>query len=381
MSTSTKPDFQEAVSQLGEAVRAKKCWPCGCLRSSLESIQRALPDGSKPRELSAVLQSAEEKLQAVKYDCLGCQVCYPAIAVNALNVDVDACPTDDVEERNGWPPLPGSYTTLRYQAPVAVCTLTNEALTEAIAAKLPEDVAIVGTLQTENLGIERIVLNTLANPHIRFLVLCGADTQQAVGHLPGQSLVALAQSGVDERMRIIDAHGRRPRLPNVSSEAVAHFRKTVEVIDLIGVADSEPILEAVAEAAHRNPGPAQPFAPERTVRRITGSLPDRMVSDPSGYLVIYPDRPRGLLLLEHYQNNGVLDLVIEGRTAPELYSAAIANALLSRLDHAAYLDRELARAERALTTDEPYVQDHAPEQKEPAEGNGCGCGPSCGDSQ
>jgi tetrahydromethanopterin S-methyltransferase subunit A len=238
VSATTKPSFQQAVSQLREAVRAKKCRRCGCLRSSLEAIQRAFPKGSESRELTAVLQSAEEKLQAVKYDCLGCSVCYPAIAVNALNVGVDACPTDDVEEQDGWPPLPGSYTILRYQASVALCTLTNEILTEAIAAKLPEEVAIVGTLQTENLGIERIVLNTLANPHIRFLVLCGADTQQAVGHLPGQALVALAQSGVDERMRIIGARGRRPHLPNLSAEAVGYFRKTVEVIDLIGAGDS-----------------------------------------------------------------------------------------------------------------------------------------------
>ena len=41
---------------------------------------------------------------------------------------------------------------------------------------------------------------------------------------------------------------------------------------------------------------------------------------------------------------------------------AIERVLLTRLDHAAYLGRELARAEHALSSGEAYVQDAAPEQ-------------------
>jgi len=40
-------------------------------------------------------------------------------------------------------------------------------------------------MHTENLGIERLITNILANPEIRFLILCGEDTQKAVGHLLG----------------------------------------------------------------------------------------------------------------------------------------------------------------------------------------------------
>ncbi len=47
-----------------------------------------------------------------------------------------------------------------------------------------------------------------------------------------------------------------------------------------------------------------------------------------------------------------------------LYSTVIEASLISRLDHAAYLGRELARAENALKTVENYVQDRA---------SGCGC--------
>jgi tetrahydromethanopterin S-methyltransferase subunit A len=55
----------------------------------------------------------------------------------------------------------------------------------------------------------------------------------------------------------------------------------------------------------------------------------------------------------------VLDCVIEGATPSALYATAIERGLVTRLDHAAYLGRELARAEQSLRTGEPYVQDRA----------------------
>lgn len=57
----------------------------------------------------------------------------------------------------------------------------------------------------------------------------------------------------------------------------------------------------------------------------------------------------------------MLDAIVEGKTAAELYVPAVEHGLVSRLDHAGYAGRELARAEHALLTGEPYVQDRAPE--------------------
>ena len=50
----------------------------------------------------------------------------------------------------------------------------------------------------------------LADPFIRFVVVCGADSRQMVGHLPGQSLIALAHQGTNAERRIIGAKGKRP---------------------------------------------------------------------------------------------------------------------------------------------------------------------------
>lgn len=383
------PDADEATKQLKEAAAAKKCWQCGCLRSSLRAIEEAYPAAARPEVLARVVELARSRLSDVKYDCLGCEVCWPALAINAMGVEGDACPSDPAPAREGWLPLPGAYTVLRYLAPVAVCTLTDESLMKTLVVAAGVEIAVVGTMQTENLGIERLMENTLANPNIRFVVLCGADSRQAIGHLPGQSLVALARSGVDERMRIIGAQGKRPVLRNVSREAVEHFRRTVEVVDLIGETSVPQILGAVKECAAKNPGPAELFAGMRSVATVAGYLPQRMVSDPAGYFVIFPDCGRRLLMLEHYRNDGVLDVVIEGRTSAELYIPAIEKGLVSRLDHAAYLGKELARAEQALSAGGSYVQDAAPERQTPAqvanehstEPAACGCGSSCGDNK
>lgn len=383
---STNAAREEAARQLREAAVAKKCWPCGCLHDSLRGIERAFPEAERPPVIDAAVRAARERLTEVRYDCLGCEVCYPALAINALNreggehaVEAAACPIERAEERLGWPPLPGSYTVLRYQAPVAVCTLTDDRLATAVEREAGPELSIVGTLQTENLGIERLIVNVLANPNIRFLAVCGADSRQVIGHLPGQSLVALARSGLDDRSRILAARGKRPVLRNIRPEAVEHFRRTVKVVDLVGNADVSAVLYAAGDCAGRNPGPAEPFAPERVVTTVAGYLPPRMTPDPAGYVVIDVDRPRRLLSLEHYRTDGVLDTVITGRTAAELYVPAIEKELVSRLDHAAYLGRELSRAERALLTGERYVQDAAPEYGTPTLPE-CACASSRGDT-
>lgn len=373
------PGAAKATSELREAAAAKKCWRCGCLHSTLKAVDEEIAPEARPAPLNEVIADARSKLVDVEYDCLGCEVCWPANAVNALGIEGEACPAEPVQTQEGWPPLPGSYAVLRYHAPVAVCTLSDSTLAEAIAQSNDSVTAIVGTMFTENLGIERLIENVLANPNIRSLIVCGEDSGQQIGHLAGQSLVALSRNGVDERMKIIGASGKRPRMKNLSIEAIDHFRANVEVIDMVNNSDLSAIRERAARSAANNPGPARPFSSHKAVQRVQGHIPEKMVSDPAGYFVVYPDRARKRLLLEHYQNNGVLDILIEGSTASELYFPVIERGLISRLDHAAYLGRELARAERTLSNDEPFIQDAAPERTSHKAPQSCGCHGNCGD--
>jgi tetrahydromethanopterin S-methyltransferase subunit A len=384
MSAANEGSISEALAPLQEAAAHEKCWSCGCFQKSLVVFERAYPKDQRPPDLAAVISQARPRLLAARYDCLGCEICFPALAINVL-ADVtgedalvcEVCPAEKVEKRQGWPPLAGAYTVLRYRAPVAVCTLTDEKLMAAVKEMVGPEISIVGTLFTENLGIERLIQNIIANPHIRFLIVCGPDSHQAVGHLPGQSLVALVQSGMDERARILGALGKRPTLKNIGREAVEHFRESVEVLDLIGVNAASEIIATAINCLARNPGPAAAFQSERLLIPISGYLLERMIPDPAGYFVIFVDRMRQLISLEHYQNHGVLDTVIEGKTAPEIYLPAIDKGLVSRLDHSAYLGRELARAEQALSSGESYRQDGAPEILAPPAMVKCACGSSC----
>jgi tetrahydromethanopterin S-methyltransferase subunit A len=295
-----------------------------------------------------------------------------------LDLETVCCSHDPVKERKGWPPLSGNYVVVRYQAPIAVCTLTNESLMNALAAETRRENALIGTLQTENLGIERMITNILVNPNIRFLVICGPDSRQAVGHLPGQSLLQLSRAGMDGDGRIIGAKGKRPSIKNISREMVERFRERIEVVDLIGENQIRRIMESIQTCVKRYPGPAEAFSIEPAVRPIMGYIPDRMTSDTMGYFVIYVDRMRGLLSMEHYTTEGIVDAVIEGRKVAELYFPAIDRGLVTRLDHAAYLGRELERAERAMRTGENYIQDAAPECATALSKNEtCECKSSC----
>jgi tetrahydromethanopterin S-methyltransferase subunit A len=380
--------FKEASSYLQEGMAAEKCRACGCFHNLVKALEEAVQETQGPEEIRELTEAAKQCLVASPYDCLGCEVCIPPLVLNALGqalgeafADLEVCPAEKVVARQGWPPLPGAYKVVRYQAPVAVCTLTSEDFVAAVAREAGPEMAMAGMLHTENLGIERLVQNVLANPHLRFVIVCGLDSKQAVGHYPGQSLAALAQHGIDDRRRIIGARGRRPILKNLSPEDVSHFREVVEVIDLIGETNAQKVVSEAKGCAARNPGPAELYAFSHIVTPISGYLPPRLVSDPAGYFVIYVDRDREMLSLEHYLNDGVLDTVIEGGSAAELYTPAIDRGLISRLDHAAYLGRELARAEESLHSGKPFVQDAAPQVAALLTLASNTCGPACREAE
>ena len=76
--------------------------------------------------------------------------------------------------------------------------------------------------------------------------------------------MALVRLGIDERSHIVGAAGKRPVLRNLTRKAIEHFRRTVEVVDLVGQDDVSHILEAARGCAAGNPSAAPVFA-EATV--------------------------------------------------------------------------------------------------------------------
>ena len=192
-------------------------------------------------------------------------------------------------DNNDWPPISGDFHVKAPQGCVAVCTLGKKLEVQA-------EYCIIGTCKTENIGIERIVINVVSNPAIRFFILAGPEVP---GHLTGNSLRAMYNSGVDsETRKIVDAPGAIPFIENIPLESVERFRQQVEFVDMINNSRVDEIAAKVEELSRRNPGPF-PDEPiwiklgstrTRGVRRSLGSsiglLPEfNAVLDPCTSLV------------------------------------------------------------------------------------------------
>lgn len=265
--------------------------------------------------------------------------------------------------RKTWPYVPGSYFVTDPDAPVAVTTLGSVALAEAVSWNPPAGLCIVGKVETENIGIEKIIKNVVSNPAIRYLICAGNEPPR---HLTGATLMALFANGMDGRKRIPGSPGMRPVLPNTSAAEVQAFREQVQLIDMIGCTDvsaihariAELVCTAVAKPASRRECSRAPAGQEEIERVIAaGTDPGRIKLDEAGYFVIHIEGD--VLLVEHYSYDEKLIRVIEGRDARSIYLTLIRNGWVSRLDHAAYLGKELARAEWSIKHRSGFVQDGA----------------------
>ncbi len=265
--------------------------------------------------------------------------------------------------RKTWPFVPGPYFITDPAAPVAVTTLGSVALAEAVSQNPPAGLNIVGKVETENIGIEKIIKNILSNSAIRYLVCAGNEPPK---HLTGATMMALFANGIDENNKIPGAPGMRPILPNTSADEAQAFRKQVEPIDMIGCTDVSAIHARVVELVqmagkgasikHRYSGKV--VKQEEAERVIAvGTDPQQIKLDKAGYFVINIEG--NTLLVEHYSYRDKLIRIIEGHDARSIYLTIVRNGWVSKLDHAAYLGKELARAEWSIEHGRDFVQDGA----------------------
>ncbi|MBM2809747.1 MAG: Tetrahydromethanopterin S-methyltransferase, subunit [Chloroflexi bacterium] len=253
----------------------------------------------------------------------------------------------------------GAYRSGNANSPVALCTLSSHDLLSALAA-LPEaeGVNIIGPLETENVGIERMITTLLDRPRIRWLVVCG-DEQR--GRYQAQAIRSLFSNGVDSDGRILEAQSRRARLPTLRTTHVEALRAQVTLRDLAGEHDPGAIYAAVAECLAHDLGPfearvALPSMPpiEAPTRRFR-----LREHDPMGFFVVLVDRDGKQIVVEHYTPDGAVAHRIAGADAESLCVALEEWGLISRLDHASYMGRELTKAEFALRNDLQYRQDES----------------------
>ena len=140
-----------------------------------------------------------------------------------------------VSPHEEYPPEEGRYLRGNDYSPVAVIIiLTTDpeeippGIEKLVRTGVESGAALSGTLQTANIGIEKVICNIVANPNIRFLVLGGPESE---GHKTGDAVKALLNNGVDEKKRIIGTTGLTAVLYNVPMEFIQRFRNQVTLVD------------------------------------------------------------------------------------------------------------------------------------------------------
>ncbi len=138
-------------------------------------------------------------------------------------------------------PVPEETFLGNEDSSTAVCTLSSIRLLREISQNNLDCVAIVGRLFSENAGIDMLVRFVNSHKNIRTVILCGEDAR---GHRPGESLLALYKNGIDADGRIVSSHSPHPFL-QVGSGEVGRFQSQVSIIDRIGETDPSVIIALI----------------------------------------------------------------------------------------------------------------------------------------
>lgn len=175
-----------------------------------------------------------------------------------------------IQPPSTYPPENGCYLRGNDYSPVAVVVLLNapyralppevqsipKEIENLVKVAIETGAALSGTLQTENIGIEKIICNIAANPNIRYLIVCGNEVE---GHNSGTAMKALIENGIDVRRTIIGSQAKTPYLLNIPLEAISRFREQLTLIDLIDETDPEVIMKAVWSCYQENPTPFKEY--------------------------------------------------------------------------------------------------------------------------
>ncbi|MFA4964967.1 MAG: tetrahydromethanopterin S-methyltransferase subunit A [Thermoleophilia bacterium] len=156
-----------------------------------------------------------------------------------------------------YPPEEGRYLRGNDLSPVAVAIILNQD-----EDKIPPDIqalvrtgvesgaALSGTVQTPNIGFEKMFCNLVANPNIRYLILGGPESE---GHLTGDALKAFFRGGVDGRKRIVGTEASHAVLHNLPAAAIERVRQQVTLIDLQFEGDPAVVRQAVWACYQESP--------------------------------------------------------------------------------------------------------------------------------
>lgn len=136
--------------------------------------------------------------------------------------------------------------TYRYgdpESPVAVLTLASDYTKFNV-----KGYAIIGSCYTENLGVQMVITNMLKSPNIRYLIMCGQESQ----HLSGDAFRALHEFGVSRwgtYQKIVGCKSPLPFIDDIPEWAIDEYRDSIVLVDMMGVEDDAAIQRKIDECA------------------------------------------------------------------------------------------------------------------------------------
>ena len=148
---------------------------------------------------------------------------------------------------SGWPLIKGDFHSGDVNSPVAVITMGSHLDEQGIC---DAGAALCGSCKTENLGLEKVIANVIANPNIRFALLVGTEVK---GHLSAQTLVALHKNGVKDG-RVVGAEGAIPFIENLNDANIKRFQEQVEIVNIMETEDVGAIKAKINELKAKDPG-------------------------------------------------------------------------------------------------------------------------------
>lgn len=254
-----------------------------------------------------------------------------------------------------WPFVAGRYFLADATAPVIVVMPDNESLAETLSALSVQGLCLISPVCRTVSDVVKLIRNVEANLAVRSVILAGGKDDRDYPAVEALCAIFDDDEGISEKARRI-AHGTRGKLKAFDFGAL---QKRVGVVNMLDCVDADKIVAGVVKYGTQDQRPDAGFVVRGYdttlgVQRVIApaSIAHEYHPDKAGRYVIGIDETS--IVIEHYNSKGELLRLIQGASARDLYILLIRNGWVSRLDHAAYLGRELTLAETALQRGEPY---------------------------
>jgi len=151
------------------------------------------------------------------------------------------------------------------RSPLGICTLWSRK--EEFSDFSRDSFSVIGNLYT-NYGLNYLIRNILANPRIRYIIICGKDLTKT-----GDMLINFFKNGVDKNYKIIGANAYVD--DNIPEDDIEVLRNNIKIIDLRNEKNAK---DEIKEFLKEIPKDSEPFMDSLIIKEKERSI-EKLTSD------------------------------------------------------------------------------------------------------